>query len=278
MKLGAGPQPDGVHPMASMTRRSIFVLSGVLGTALALGVLWAQPRVAWEIAHAVALSQHRSGGAIDFAALSHPLEKYLLSEPRPKHARNALRAYFSVLEKTGATQSDLQALSSHPNRQISDMARAKLRRFALMSRPVELRFVALDGRLIDLRELRGRVVLLDFWASWCPTCMRELPHLKELYARYQGRGFEIVGVALDAAEDRPKLLALLQKQELSWPQYFPGDGHYATSELSQRFGVIGVPTTFLLDMQGMIAHTNLRGEALESEIRRLLAFETISAS
>ena len=257
-----------------MTRRPLLIVSGFVGVALALGVLLAQPRTAWEVARAVADKQQQDGRAIDYSALTDRLEAYLNSDPPRKHARNALRAYFSLRERAGATERDLHALASHPSRQISDMAQAKLRRLALMREPLQLRFVALDGRQIDLQDLHGRVVLLDFWATWCSTCMRELPHLKSLYDNYHDQGFEIVAITLDDARDRQNVLALLKKENLLWPQYFPGDGHYVTSEVSKRFGVIGIPTTFLLDRQGMIAAMNVPGEELETAVRRLLALQT----
>jgi peroxiredoxin len=104
--------------------------------------------------------------------------------------------------------------------------------------------------------------------------LKDLPNLKSVYEKYHDQGFEIVGIALDEARDEQKLLTFLKKENLPWPQYFPGNGHYTTSEVSQRFGVTGIPATFLLDRQGMIADTNVRGERLEPAVRRLLALQT----
>lgn len=169
-----------------------------------------------------------------------------------------------------------RAAALHPlqtGEAINREIRAKLQRLSLMNEPVQLRFVALDGRVIDLQELRGRVVLLEFWATWCPSCMKELPHLKSVYDEYHARGFEIVGIDLDEAQDEQKLLALLAEENLQWPQYFSGDGHYMTSEVSKRFGVMGIPAMFLLDKRGRIADTNVRGERLEPAVRKLLALQ-----
>jgi len=140
-----------------------------------------------------------------------------------------------------------------------------------VSEPVQLRFTALDGRIVDMQDLRGRVVLLEFWATWCSTCMKELPRLKALHDKYRGRGLQIVGVSLDEPADQEKLAALLARENIRWPQYFPGDGHYRTSELAQRFGVQGIPAAFLLDKQGRVVDRNVHVARLEHTMRRLLS-------
>jgi len=274
--IAGGAQPQSavtslLTEESSMTRRALLVSSTVAVAALSLGVLLAQPRVAWELARIVAVKQQRAGAAIHSPALTAKLQAYLDSDPTPTRARKALRAYFSLLDKDGATQKDLRALISHPDRQISAMAQAKVHRLTLMSEPVELRFKALDGRVVDLRELRDKVVLLEFWAAWCGSCIKELPILKSVYDKYHDQGFEIVGIALDDAEDEQELIQLLKDKDLPWPQYFGGDGHYTTSAISKRFGVTGIPATFLLDRQGMIAEFDVRGERLEPAVRSLLA-------
>ena len=258
--------------------RPVLMLSIGVGLALALGAMHAMPRAAWEGARARAELQQREGTAIDSAELTDKLQAYLESDPQPKLARTALRSYFAVVEKAGAPDKDLRALASHPNQQISETAQANLRRRALLSGPVQLRFVALDDRVVDLQSLRGNVVLLEFWATWCPTCMRELPNLKAVHEKYRDQGFEIVGIALDDERDKQKLLTVLRQANVTWPQYLAGDGHYSTSEISRQFGVIGIPTTFLLDRQGMIAEINVRGRELEPAVRRALAIPRVRPS
>lgn len=255
----------------TVTRRFIFLLSGIVGLGLALGAMHALPRAAWESALARAEMQQRDGRSIDAAALAEKLEAYLDADPKPKLARTALRSYFALVEKTGAPEKALRTLASHSNERIRAMALASLKRQALLTAPVELRFVALDGSVVDLQELRGNVVLLKFWATWCSTCMRELPSLKTVHEKYRDQGFEILGVALDDARDRQKVLAILEKEGVTWPQYLPGDGHYATSEISEKFGVVGIPTTFLLDRRGMITQIDVRGRQLEPAVARALA-------
>lgn len=116
--------------------------------------------------------------------------------------------------------------------------------------------------------LKGKVVLLDFWATWCPPCRAEIPHFKELYADYRGQGFEAVGLALDeggADVVRP----FVKENGVSYPIAM------GTPKVAEAYGGIrGIPTTFLIDRQGRIAekYVGYRDKAVfERDIRRLLA-------
>ena len=83
-----------------------------------------------------------------------------------------------------------------------------------------LKFKALDGREVDLEKLRGKVVLLDFWATWCPPCLEAIPNVRAAYERFNKEGFEIVGVSFDA--DRQRLEDVVKRENIKWPQYFDG--------------------------------------------------------
>lgn len=126
---------------------------------------------------------------------------------------------------------------------------------------------ALDGRRVRLADLRDRVVLIEFWATWCAPCLEEIPTLRHAYERFGPRGFEIVGVNLDVS-DRRSVVSWLNRHRLPWAQLYDGRGY--RSPLARRLGVRGLPTSFLLDARGRVVAMNLRGDALLEAIAVLV--------
>ena len=124
-----------------------------------------------------------------------------------------------------------------------------------------------DGRRLSLSDFQGKVVLLDFWATWCEPCMAELPNVKEIYKKYHDRGFEIIGISLDTSESA--LRSELQKQGITWPQYYDGKGW--DNQIAALYRVFAIPATFLLDREGIIRYRDLRGQELADKVAELLA-------
>lgn len=109
--------------------------------------------------------------------------------------------------------------------------------------------IDINGSRISLQDFRGNYVLLDFWGSWCVPCRKGNPHLKELYSRYKGRGFEIIGVAAD--DDTPeKWLQAVREDGLLWKQILKGKTE--ESDISKKYNVLFYPTKILIDREGMI--------------------------
>lgn len=122
-----------------------------------------------------------------------------------------------------------------------------------------------DGREMSLYDLRGHVVLLDFWASWCGPCLAEMPNVKEIYRKYHDKGLEILGVSLDS--DRKPWLASIEKNELNWH-------HVSTLNkfdcpIAQQFRVTGIPRMYIIDRNGKIIAQDLRGEDLARKMDEL---------
>ena len=137
-----------------------------------------------------------------------------------------------------------------------------------IGKPLEISFVAVDGRKVNLADLKGKVILVDFWATWCGPCVAEVPAIKKVYDEFHARGFEIVGISLD--DDKDTLIHFAKEHEMTWPQYF--DGKHWNNDISSRFGINAVPTQWLVDKHGILRDTNARGD-LEQAVERLLKEE-----
>ena len=132
----------------------------------------------------------------------------------------------------------------------------------------DFQVATLDGRVLQLSALKGKVVIVDFWATWCPPCLEEVPHFNELYTQYKGKGFEMIGIALDEEGPGP-VASFVKDQRVSYPVAMGND------RLLQGFGgILGLPTTFVLDKNGRVAHKQIgyqEKEVFEKEIQQLLA-------
>ncbi|MEZ4951217.1 MAG: TlpA disulfide reductase family protein [Saprospiraceae bacterium] len=127
-----------------------------------------------------------------------------------------------------------------------------------------------DGKYFALSDLRGKVVLLDFWASWCGPCRRENPNVVDIYNKYNKDGFEVFSVSLDKKGQEDRWVKAIQQDGLKW-QYHVSDLQYWQSAPAKMYGVNSIPRTFLIDKDGKIAAVNIRGkENLERELKKLL--------
>lgn len=183
----------------------------------------------------------------------------------------ALSFYFTDLRLSGRQRTPVEVdfwkpLTASPNTAVSERAKAELRKASVRNEPMELKFTAVDGRKVDLAKLRGKVVLVDFWATWCGPCIAELPNVKKVYADYHDKGFEIIGISLDT--DKQKLTDFTKTNKMPWPQYFDGKGW--KNDVAKRYAVTSVPSMFLLDQNGVLVTSRARGPKLETEIKRLL--------
>lgn len=159
-------------------------------------------------------------------------------------------------------------LEKSPSPRVSELGANRRRVLLAMKQPLDLKFTALDGRVVDTAAWRGKVVLVDFWASWCVPCVQAMPKLKKLHADYHSRGLEIIGVSVDNADAREALVKLVAKLELPWPQAFDGQGN--RTEYAMRYGVQPIPHVLLAGPDGKIVAVNPAEDRLEAEIRRLL--------
>ena len=115
-------------------------------------------------------------------------------------------------------------------------------------------------------SLEGKVVLVDFWATWCRPCLAELPRLQKLYQQYHPHGFEILGISLDT--DKEALNKMLEARKIDWPQFFDGNGW--KNKLAVQLDVHRIPFCVLVDAEGTVRYVNLRGPAIERLVKKLV--------
>jgi thiol-disulfide isomerase/thioredoxin len=151
----------------------------------------------------------------------------------------ARRLVDEVLKKTA----EVRGLSS-----VRDRALLLSRNLERVGKRFDLSFQSLQGNAIELSAYRGKVVLVHFWATWCPPCIAKLPELKTLRQTHGAKGFEIVSITYDT--DREKLARFVENHDIEWPQFFDPRG--MECDLVQRLGAPGPPAYWLIDQDGML--------------------------
>ena len=208
------------------------------------------------------------------AGLTDALEKELSSYEKdfpddPTGAQLVNLRLHLLQNAPGKIDATLTALSKSPNKSTAEAATKAL---DMRTKPLDLKFTALDGKEVDTAKLRGKVVLLDFWATWCGPCMAKLPEILDLQKKYRDKDFQLIGISLD--QDKAALQETLKTKGMDWPQYFDGKGWQ--SDVGARFGVESIPATWILDKKGL-AHELDPESDLDAEVAKLLADGSASA-
>jgi thiol-disulfide isomerase/thioredoxin len=144
------------------------------------------------------------------------------------------------------------------------------RRLHLMGNPIEMEGTLLDGKPLDWESYRGKVVLIDFWASWCPECIKEVPNILEAHRDYHDKGFEVVGVCLDT--DRKLAETVIRQTGMTWSQLFAAEpvGNGWVHPLQKKYAVLGIPRAILVDQKGNVVSLLARGPMLDKHLQKLL--------
>lgn len=144
------------------------------------------------------------------------------------------------------------------------------RRMGLPGHPMDITGTTLDGRPFDWASYRGKVVLVDFWATWCGPCRAEVPNVLKLYNAYHGKGFDVVGISLDKTPEEAQ--SYITATKIPWVTLFSQDQNLRGWEnpLATYYGITGIPRAILVDQQGNVVSMRARGKNLERELQKLL--------
>jgi thiol-disulfide isomerase/thioredoxin len=181
-----------------------------------------------------------------------------------------------VLERGGQTKLAAEvnrefgeqfATSSNPEiAGLGRMLQGVARRMDLVGNEMEIKGTLLDGSAFDWASYRGKVVLIDFWATWCGPCRVELPNVKKSFDQYHDQGFDVVGISLDRRRD--DLEKFLATEKLPWVTLYEGDG--VRNPNAEYYGIMGIPTVVLVGRDGKVVSLNARGPELGRLLRELI--------
>jgi thiol-disulfide isomerase/thioredoxin len=185
-----------------------------------------------------------------------------LGEALETHPDNAVAADY--YDKLAA----LLKLSANPQHgEIAEILEANVRRLKLQGNAMVVQGTTLAGQPLDWAKYKGKVVLVDFWATWCGPCLQDLPNVKENYDKYHKRGFDVVGISLD--ENKEQLAEFLKEEQIPWTNLFAEEGNQPTA---RYYGITGIPTAILVGRDGKVISLNARaeilGELLEKEFAK----------
>lgn len=222
-----------------------------------------------ELNNALGVALYQLGDNKSFEAAAAAFRRAVeLSEGRLAKAQYNLGRTLLNLGKQEEGLATLKAyIEANPSTPDAEQARRLISKPALagLNLAPDFKVTSLKGEQLSLEKYRGKIILLDFWATWCGPCIYEMPELKKIWKKYGGDNFVIIGISLD--NSRNSLESYIEREGITWPQHFEGR---SGGNVSMTYGVQGIPHTVLIDQDGAIQAVGLRGGRLSGKIGDLV--------
>ncbi len=216
----------------------------------------------------LSLINARQSGKVDMT----DVEKFIKQAGKDERSALLLQMCTMVESNDRARQAiENRILKDYPDSNSAASIQGTRRQREAVGKPFKLEFTdAISGSPVSIKNLKGKVVVIDFWATWCGPCVAEMPNMKKLYTQYHNKGVEFIGISLDQPQEAGGLDALkkyVKENEIRWPQYYQGKGW--ESEFSRSWGINAIPAMFVVDAQGKLYSVEARGK-LEEMLPKLL--------